>query len=396
MLNNLTRWQRILISALMLSVLNACVISQLRGTGDLGLIVERAQGSVKIIEHSSDQVLSTVSGLGDLSHASVVYSRDARYAFVFGRDGGLTKVDLLKSEIDRRIIQAGNSIGGAISQDGSLIAVSNYKPGGVRIFDARTLDSIADIPALDLNGKSSKVVGLVDAPGNLFVFSLYDSGQIWVVDMTDHQQPQILKFTDVGSQPYDGLVTPDGRFYIAGLFGEDGLVLLDLWHLDQGPRKILGDYGRGTIKMPVYKMPHLEGWAVAGHYALLPAVGRNAVIVVDTTDWRRVTSIAVHGQPIFVMARPDGREVWVNFAFPNNDTVQVIDVETLSVVETLKPGKAVLHMEFTPRGEAVWISSRDEDKVVVYDTQTRKQRAVMKADKPSGIFFSTRAHKTGL
>ena len=32
-----------------------------------------------------------VTGLGDLSHASVVFSRDARHAFVFGRDGGLTR-----------------------------------------------------------------------------------------------------------------------------------------------------------------------------------------------------------------------------------------------------------------------------------------------------------------
>ena len=284
MLNNRTWWQRILMSVLVLSLLSACAESQLRGTGDLGLIVERAQGRVKIIEHSTNQILSTVSGLGDLSHASVVYSRDARYAFVFGRDGGLTKVDLLKSEINGRVIQAGNSIGGAISQDGSLIAVSNYKPGGVKIFNAKTLEPVANIPAIDSSGKTSKEVGLVDAPGNRFVFSLYDSGQIWIVDMTDHQHPQVRKFIDVGSQPYDGLVTPDGRFYIAGLFGEDGLVLLDLWHVDQGPRKILSDYGRGTIKMPVYKMPHLEGWAVAGDYAFLPAVGRNAVLVVDTTD----------------------------------------------------------------------------------------------------------------
>ena len=41
-------------------------------------------------------------GLGDLSHASVVYSRDARYAFVFGRDGGLSKVDLLSGRIAAR------------------------------------------------------------------------------------------------------------------------------------------------------------------------------------------------------------------------------------------------------------------------------------------------------
>ena len=45
-----------------------------------------------------------------------------------------------------RIVQAGNSIGGAISDDGRLVAVSNYEPGGVRVFDADTLELVADIP----------------------------------------------------------------------------------------------------------------------------------------------------------------------------------------------------------------------------------------------------------
>ena len=381
---------------LILLVLSGCAATTLRGSGDLGVIVERAEGRLKIIDNSTRRILSEVPGLGDLSHASVVYSRDERYAFVFGRDGGLTKVDILRGEIVRRVIQAGNSIGGAISQDGTLVAVSNYKPGGVRIFSSATLDPVADIPATGVNGKRSKVVGLVDAPGNLFVFSLYDAGEIWVVDMTVPAHPGITKFTHIGRQPYDGLITPDGRFYIAGLFGEDGLALLDLWHPERGVKRILQDYGRGSKKMPVYKMPHLEGWAVAGDYALLPEVGRHAVLVVRRKDWRQVATIAVHGQPVFVMARPDGREVWVNFAFPDNDTVQIIDVEKRAVVQTLKPGKAVLHMEFTPRGEAVWVSSRDEDKVVVYDTRTRKPLAVLKADKPSGIFFTDRAHKIGL
>ena len=29
-------------------------------------------------------------------------------------------------------------------------------------------------------------------------------------------------------------MTPDGRYYIAGLFGEDGLALLDLWAPEKG------------------------------------------------------------------------------------------------------------------------------------------------------------------
>ncbi|HAU15861.1 MAG TPA: protein nirF, partial [Gammaproteobacteria bacterium] len=65
------------------------------GSGDLGVVIERASGSLQIINTSDHSSLARVTGLGDLSHASVVYSRDARFAYVFGRDGGLTKVDLL-------------------------------------------------------------------------------------------------------------------------------------------------------------------------------------------------------------------------------------------------------------------------------------------------------------
>jgi protein NirF len=176
----------------------------LRGTGDLGIVVERVAGSLQVIETTGRTSLCRIEGLGDLSHASAVFSRDGRFAYVFGRDGGLTKVDLLAGKIKRRIVQAGNAIGGAISQDGRLVAVANYDPGGVKVFDGDSLELVADIPASYGEGARSKVVGLVDAPGNRLVFSLYDAGEIWVADLSDPAAPAIRKFANVGVQPYDG------------------------------------------------------------------------------------------------------------------------------------------------------------------------------------------------
>ena len=76
--------------------------------------------------------------------------------------------------------------------------------------------------------------------------------------------------------------------------------------------------------------------------------------------------------------------------------IQVIDVATRQIVETLRPGKAALHMEFTPRGEQVWISVRDDDQVKVYDTRRFSELTVLPADKPSGIFLTARANRIGL
>ena len=357
-------------------------------TGDLGLVVERATGSLVVIDRSEHAAIGRITGLGDLSHASLVYSPDERFAYVFGRDGGLTKVDILTQKIVKRVMQAGNSIGGAISDDGTLIAVSNYEPGGVRIFDADTLDPVTDIPT------GAKTIGLVDAPGRRFVFTMWDTGETWIADLSG--ELKLTKLTGIGKNPYDGLITPDGRTYITGLFGEDGMTAIDLWQDPPTPQHILPHYGKGEAKLPVYKMPHLEGWALAGDRFVLPEVGHHQVLWVDARSLKEVGRTNTYGQPIFAVARPDGRYVWVNFAHPLNDRVQVIDTLSGKVVQEILTGPATLHMEFAPRGNKVWISVRDENLVKIYDTRTYEQIGEIEATSPSGIFFTTRAHRTGL
>jgi len=379
--------KRALLTALSVVALIGSAAAQ--ATGDLGLVIERASGSVLVVDQSDRDRIGRIEGLGDLSHASLVYSPDQQFAYVFGRDGGLTKVDILKQSIAGRVMQAGNSIGGAISDDGKLIAVSNYEPGGVRVFDAETLDMVADIPT------ESKTIGLVDIPGRRFVFSLWDDGETWIADLSG-DEPEITKVTDMGTYPYDALVTADGRTYITGLFGEDHLTSLDLWAENPKPTPILEGYAKGREGLPVYKMPHLEGWALAGEDFVLPAVGQHEVLWVDSRYLTESGRTKTHGQPVFAMARPDGRQVWVNFAHPLNDTIQVIDTVSKQVIHEFKPGPGVLHMEFTPRGHEVWMSVRDAGKVQIYDTRTFKKLGEFDAESPSGIFFTSRAHRTGL
>ncbi|WP_371323184.1 cytochrome D1 domain-containing protein [Dechloromonas sp. ZY10] len=388
------RLRSLLCAAAASLLLAACAGQPLRGTGDLGLIIERASGHLTLVNTSTRQPYARISGLGDLSHASAVYSRDGRYAYIFGRDGGLTKVDLLEAKIVKRVIQSGNAIGGSISQDGRIVVAQNYTPGGIKAFDADTLELLSEVPAEYAPGKFSKVVGLADSPGNKFAYALFDGGEIRVTDFSDPKAPKTERYP-AGSQPYDGLVTPDGRHFLAGLFGEDGVAMLDLWQPEKGARKILENYGRGEQKLPVFKMPHLRGWSVAQGKAYLPAIGRHEILVVDVATWKEVGRIPVRGQPVFVMARPDGRQIWVNFAFPDYGMVDVVDTLAGKVVKQLEPGKGILHMEFTPRGENVWLSARDDNKVVIYDTGSFARVGEIAADNPSGIFFTTRAARIG-
>ncbi|QLH50848.1 cytochrome D1 domain-containing protein [Candidatus Accumulibacter phosphatis] len=375
-------------------LLAGCTTPTLRGSADLGVVIERASGQLSLVDTSRREVYARIGGLGDLSHASVVFARDGRYAYVFGRDGGLSKVDLLEARIVKRVLQSGNAIGGAISQDGRIVVAQNYTPGGIKAFDAETLELLSEVPAEYAPGNFSKVVGLADLAGQRFAYALFDGGEVWISDFSDPRQPQTQRYP-AGLQPYDGLVTPDGRHYLAGLFGEDGVALLDTWRSEQGTRRILGNYGRGEEKLPVFKMPHLRGWSMAQGNAYLPAIGRHEVMVVAGSNWQEIAHIAVKGQPVFVMARPDGRQVWVNYAFPDNGWVEVIDTLSGKIVKTLAPGRAILHMEFTPRGEQVWISARDDNRVLIYDTATFTKLGELEVQAPSGIFFTSRANRMG-
>jgi protein NirF len=142
-------------------------------------------------------------------------------------------------------------------------------------------------------------------------------------------------------------------------------------------------------------MPHLEGWGSSGEVMMLPAVGRNELIAVDKRDFTEVGRVSTHGQPVFAVARPGSSHVWVNYAHPLNDTVEVVDTLTLKVVHRFRPGPAVLHMEFTPRGHEVWVSVRDAGRVKVYDAETFALKAEIEATNPSGIFFTARATRIG-
>lgn len=358
-------------------------------TGGLGLVVERASGSLVLVDRLAHSAVGRIEGLGDLSHASLTYSPDERFAYVFGRDGGLTKVDMVNRSIAGRVVQAGNSIGGAISDDGKLVAVSNYEPGGVRVFDADTLEMVQDIPA------GSKTIGLADMPGRRFIWSLWDTGETWIADLSGSEM-KLRKLADVGKNPFDGVMTDDGSTYLVGLFGEKGVTAIDLWSKDPKPVRFLKNYGKKEDDLPVYKMPHLQGWAFTDGQFVLPAVGAHELLWVDRITLEETGRTAVHGQPVFIISQPASPYVWTNFAMPLNDTVQVVDSRSHAVVRTLQPGPAVLHMEFAPRGAEVWISVRDANVVQIYDTLTFAKIGEIPAESPSGIFFTARAHRNGL
>ncbi|MBI5892518.1 MAG: protein nirF [Deltaproteobacteria bacterium] len=370
------------------------------GTSSLMVIVERESGSVIVIDSSKHKFLGRVSGLGNLIHATVKFSPDARYAYVIARDATISKIDLLTLKLVKKVKAGLDSVGGVMTQDGKYIALSNYVPGEVRILDTDTLETVKQIPAVreyeDGKKIQSRVVGILDAPGNLLIFSLMDADGIWVVDGGKKDFPVIKKFWDVGKTPYDALITPDGRYYMAGFLNSNWMGLLDTWELKEVINILTQKDEQSASDVPLWKIPHLKGWAIAGDTAILPALKKEWALVYNSKTWEWLKNVPLEGTALYTVSGPDGRYIWVDLVGKNGDLIQVIDMKTQEVIKTLNPGKGATHPQFTPKGNSVYVSLMDEDKVVVYDAATFEKIKEFPAKRPSGIFSTERAHKFGM
>jgi len=363
------------------------------GTGALMVVVEREKGSVLVIDSAQDhKILGEVNGLGVLHHASVSFSRGGRYAYIISRNGLLSKIDLVNLKVASQIKVGESAVGLAITQDNKYIAISNYKPGNIVIVSDETFKIVKTIPA-----DRSKTVGLVDAPGNLLVVSLMDTDQIWVIDAGRPDFPVIKKYENIGEKPYDALLTPDGRYYIVGLFHSPWVAMIDLWNPEEVVKIPLPRPEGKADKPPVLKIPHLEGWIMADDYLYAPVVGGSGIAVIDRKDWNPVKFIPLAAHPVFAMARPDMRQIWANYVMgEHHDKIEIIDVKSQKVIKTLTPGNKIFHMGFTPKGRAAYVSSYGDDKLLVYDTKTFELVKAIPADKPSGVFCSNRSSIFGL
>jgi protein NirF len=66
------------------------------------------------------------------------------------------------------------------------------------------------------------------------------------------------------------------------------------------------------------------------------------------------------------------------------------------VTDTLRLGRRIYHMDFTPRGAHVLVSANADGKLLLVDAATREVEHAVSLESPSGIFGAWRAFRIGL
>ncbi|MBW1884516.1 MAG: protein nirF [Deltaproteobacteria bacterium] len=382
--------------------LSAAAAVHAGGIGSRVFVVERASGSLAVYDIAERKLLAKrISDLGNLRHATMIFSPDLRYGYLATRNGQVSRINLETLERDGVVFTSENSIDNAISQDGRFIATAEYVPGGLTILDAESLEVLKKHPAtFEVAGEQvrSRVTGVVDAPGNRFVCVLIEGAEIWIIDASKPGFPIEHRIKTRQGNPYDAMITPDGRYYVVGHMESDRVTVLDLTRPEAGFREVsLRDPSRKYDKDTPVKLPHLASWAVAGKWIFVPLVGEDRLAVLDRASWEFAQSIPLRGHPVYAVRSPTEREVWVSFSGEQDDAfVQVIDVETLTVKDSLRVGRRIYHMDFTPRGSHVLISANKDNKLFLVNASTREIEDSVELESPSGIFGVWRAFRIGL
>jgi protein NirF len=376
--------------------------AQAGGVGSRVFVVERASGSLAVYDYVERKLLpKRITGLGNLRHATMIFSPDLRFGYLATRSGQVSRIDLQSLERTGVVFTSENSIDNAISQDGRFIATAEYVPGGLTILDSQSLKIVKKHAAsFEVNGTraQSRVTGVVDAPGNRFVCVLIEAAEIWIVDASDPAFPIEHRIKTTQNNPYDAMITPDGRYYVVGHMESDRVSVLDLTNPGAGIREVsLRDPNKTYDKAMPVKLPHLASWAVAGPWIFVPLVGEDRLAVLDRASWKFVRSIPLFGHPVYAVRSPTEREVWVSFSGEDDDAhVQIVDVDTLAVTDTIRVGRRIYHMDFTPRGSHVLISANEDNKLFLVNAATHKIEDSVEIASPSGIFGVWRAFRIGL
>ena len=346
-------------------------------------------------------------------HGGPKFTPDGRYVFFASRDGWITKFDMWNLKVIAEVRAGINTRNAAVSGDGKWVAVANYLPHSLVILDA-DLNFKKIIPATDKEGKiSSRVSAVYDAsPRQSFVVALKDIKEVWEVSYNP-TAPEIpsgiihdFKYREGSFMP--GFLNPK-RTQL-----ED---YLDDFYFTQGYDEVMGasrndskkaisgqvvnlDARKKIADLELPGMPHLGSgisWTwkdEAGQERVVmatPNLNQGLISIIDMKTWKTIKQIKTNGPGFFMRSHENSRYAWTDSMMSKdfNDTMQIIDKETLEIVADLKPvpGKTFAHVEFTKDGKYVLASLWDMDgALIIYDAETLKEVKRLPMKKPVGKY----------
>ena len=237
-----------------------------------------------------------------------------------------------------------------VETDGSGNAIVNWQvfEGANRLEvtspDARPADGEPDPLAFEVTGTAAELAYVANV----------GSDDVSVIDVSSSSV--VATIGDVGTEPIDVAVTPDGTTAYVANFASDDVSVIDV-----ATFTVTDTIGVGETPVRVAVTPD-------GTTAYVANQGSDEVSVIDVASNSVTTAITVSGGPTDVAVSPDGTTVYVAAQF--SDDVAVIDRNTNTVSTRLLAGDGPSAVAVTPDGETLYVANNPTSSVTVIEVVT--------------------------
>ncbi len=310
--------------------------------------------------------------------AEPAVSPDGRHLFRLSSDGWVQKIDLWSLREVGRVRAGLTSRDIALSHDGKWLAVANAVPETLTLLVADDL-SVAEIhPIEDKHGTPSGVIAVATRRAQeSFVLTLSDVTEIWEVfygpnppfygfvhdyrieGPPDETEAFPMRRITVPERLGNFQFDPSFEYVMAAAQDRAGVVVVDL---------VIGH------KIADLGLPGAPDWTSAVSWqqgdqglTVVPAVAGDGLSVINMAEWQVIRQIATDGPGVAVQSHDTLPTIWA----AAGDAVQVIDKQSLDVLETLRPapGAWISDMSLTRDGAHAVIAF-EEGGAVVLATKT--------------------------
>jgi protein NirF len=333
-------------------------------------VVERESESVAIINKGLPK--GHMKNMHNMNHGIIKF--DGADAYLISRDGYVVKFNPVTEKVEAEYKTSKSAIGFVIGKN--YVAVANY--------DDKSVDILTrDLKPLDKIVTGSKNVG-IKIYKDMLIFAQMDSDKVSVLkdENAGKGLPKFKTFKEfkVGQMPFDAMIKDNT--YIVGFFLTKAFGVIDLDSMKYSEIKVTAKDDK-----PVLKVPHFGFWSLSKEKTFIPAVGDNAVMVYDN-KFTFIKNIEMQGLPVFTALSPDKKYLAVTFSGKDFPTIQIVDTQTLKIIQTFTfPGK-VLHVRWSNTDEYLYVSVNDANQVSVINTKEWfLEREIFQIKKPSGIFI---------
>ena len=252
-------------------------------------------------------------------------------------------------------------------------------------------------------------------PDGLLIVASKSGDDVYFIDRWDGSVVYILP---AGREPHEVEVSDDGALAVVCNYGDREQIGNTLSVYDVASGKLVS-----TIDLGEHTRPHGMQWITGTQQMLVTTEGSQHLVIVDieagqvvkamdtgepvshmvaaTPDFSKafVPSIRTGNVVVFdlntgdligsvysgagaegIAMHPSGVEVWVTNRSDN--TIAIIDTESLTVTETIPCADFPIRAKFTPNGKLFLVSNARSGDIGVFDHATRQQLAAIKLTPP--------------